>query len=126
MTLPAATLALVFFTAMAGRIGDFKVLPAWPQLAENFEFAAGKVQDRIEPFIFLGGIVVERSRHVIAGSVLGCVVGAGIGATATAGLGFLTGGIALAGVPPASMVGCGIGGLGGAAFGYPLDSYAWE
>lgn len=124
--LMAATLALVFFTGIAGRIADFTVLPAWPQIARSVEFAVGKMQDRIEPMIFLGGIVVERSRHMIAGGAMGCVVGAGIGATAAAGLGLLTGGVALAGVPVAATVGCGIGGLGGAAFGYPLDSYAWE
>jgi len=32
----------------------------------------------------------------------------------------------LAAVPPAAVVSCGIGAASGAAFGYPLDSWALE
>lgn len=122
----AAALALVFFAGLESRVADFALLRLWPQVAQNVDAAAGRIQDRIEPVIVLGGIVVERSRHIIAGAVMGCAVGAGVGATAAVGLGLFTGGITLAGVPAASAVGCGIGGLGGASFGYPLDRYAWD
>jgi hypothetical protein len=124
--LMAATLALVFFTGIAGRIADLTVAPVWPRAAENVESVAGSIQDRVEPAIFLGGIVIDRSRHIIAGGVMGCIAGAGIGATATAAVGLVTGGVALAALPAASAAGCGIGGLGGAAFGYPLDAYSWD
>jgi hypothetical protein len=90
------------------------------------EQAANQAQDYFEPIVVRGGVTVERSRHTIVGSTIGCAVGAAAGATAIAGLGAVTGGVGFAGLSLAVAVGCSIGGFGGAAVGYPLDAYGWE
>ena len=82
------------------------------------------VRVRVEPAIFIGGVIVSRSRHVIAGAAMGCVAGGTLGAGGAAVLGLVSGGVGFATVPFAGMVGCVAGGIGGAAFGYPLDTWA--
>jgi hypothetical protein len=78
----------------------------------------------VEPALFLGGIVVSRNRHVIAGAVMGCGAGAVLGAGAATALAVATGGIGLAALPPVAGAGCVIGAAAGIAVGYPLDNWA--
>jgi hypothetical protein len=85
--------------------------------------AAGEIHDRSEHAIYLGGIVLERNRHVVVGGALGCVAGAAIGAGGAALIGVFTAGAGFAAIPAASAAGCGALGLSGAAIGYPLDDY---
>jgi hypothetical protein len=74
-----------------------------------------------EKAIVLGGILVYRNRHTIAGAGLGCAAGAMLGMTSVAAAGAVTGGAALAGTPQAVALGCGAGAAAGAALGYPMD-----
>ena len=122
----AVTLAVILLCAVDGQVADRAVRDFGPGVTDMAELAAHRAQDRIEPIIVRGGITVERSRHTIVGGVIGCAAGVAAGATVIAGLGFLTGGAAFAGVSLASAIGCSVGGFGGAAIGYPLDAYAWE
>jgi hypothetical protein len=125
---PALLVAIfiALMVGMAGRVADLVFFHNQSVVAVTMERAAGKVQDRVEPAIMLGGILIERTRHMIAGATLGCAVGAGIGATVAAGAAVLTGGVASVAIPTAATVGCGLGAPIGASFGYPLDSYNWE
>lgn len=83
-----------------------------------------EIRVRVEPAIFIGGVIVSRSRHVIAGAAMGCVAGGTIGAGGAAIVGLTTGGIGFAAVPFAGAIGCVAGGVTGGAFGYPLDAWA--
>ena len=74
-----------------------------------------------EKAIVLGGVLVYRNRHTIAGAGLGCAAGAMLGMTSVAAAGAVTGGAALAGTPQAVALGCGAGAAAGAALGYPMD-----
>jgi hypothetical protein len=84
------------------------------------------LEDRAEHVIIIGGIVLERNRHLAAGSVIGCTVGAGFGAGAAGVLAFATGGAALAAIPAASALGCAVFGAAGGMFGAPLDDYQMD
>lgn len=83
----------------------------------------GVAEDSAEHAIYIGGILLERNRHVVAGAVLGCVAGAGIGAGAAAVVGVFTAGVGFAAIPAAAAAGCGLAGFGGGAMGWPLDNY---
>ena len=83
-----------------------------------------EIRVRVEPAIFIGGVIVSRSRHVIAGTAMGCVAGGAIGAGGAAVIGLTTGGIGFAAVPFAGAIGCVAGGVTGGAFGYPMDAWA--
>ena len=83
----------------------------------------GVAQDGAEHAIYIGGILLERNRHVVVGAVLGCVAGAGIGAGAAAVVGVFTAGAGFAAIPAAAAAGCGLAGFGGGALGWPLDDY---
>ena len=85
--------------------------------------AIGGVETNAEHAIIIGGILLERNRHLAVGGAMGCTLGAGFGAAAGAGLGLLTGGIGFVSVPAATAVGCGLFGAAGAALGSPLDDY---
>lgn len=85
--------------------------------------AAGEIHDQSEHAIYLGGIVLERNRHIVVGSASGCVAGAALGASGAALIGVFTAGAGFAAIPAASAAGCGVLGLSGAAIGYPLDDY---
>jgi hypothetical protein len=74
-----------------------------------------------EQAIVAGGVLLYRHRHAVAGAALGCMAGTMAATTVTVGAGFATGGAALAGTAPALALGCGLGALGGAAMGQPLD-----
>ncbi|MGO8918307.1 MAG: hypothetical protein ACLQJR_20600 [Stellaceae bacterium] len=79
---------------------------------------------QVEPAIFIGGLVVSRNRHIIAGAAMGCATGAATGAGAAALAGVLTGGLGWAAIPPAAGIGCLVGAGAGVAVAYPLDSWA--
>ena len=80
------------------------------------------LREETQKAIVLGGVLMYRHRHAVAGATLGCVIGSMAGATTAAGAGLATGGAALAGVAPAAALGCGLGALSGAAIGQPLDN----
>jgi hypothetical protein len=111
---------------MGGRVADLVLFHNGSATAVAVERVVGKIQDRVEPAIMLGGVLLERTRHMIAGGALGCAAGAGIGVTVAGGAALLTGGAAALAIPTAATVGCGLGAPIGAAFGYPLDGYNWE
>lgn len=75
-----------------------------------------------ERAVVVGGIVLYRYRHTVAGGVIGCAAGAALGATASTGVGVATGGAALPAVGPATALGCGAGAAYGVSLGYPLDT----
>jgi hypothetical protein len=98
---------------------------ASPDVLRESMTAAQAAQQRFleqaERAIVVGGVLLYRHRHAVAGAAIGCVVGS-VAATSTAiGAGLATGGAALAGAGPAAALGCGLGALGGAALGHPLD-----
>lgn len=82
-----------------------------------------RLQRNVEPAIVIGGILLERSRHTIAGAAMGCVSGAAMGAMTALGAGAVSGGVAIVGLPVAAALGCGIGGAIGMSMGSPLDQY---
>jgi hypothetical protein len=124
LLLVAISVALLLGTA--GRIADLIFFHNGSVAAATVERVVGKIQDRIEPAIMLGGILLERTRHMIAGGTLGCAAGAGVAVTVAGGAALLTGGAAGLAIPTAAAIGCGLGAPIGAAFGYPLDGYNWE
>jgi hypothetical protein len=88
--------------------------------------AMDAIRDRLEPAVYIGGLLVSRSRHVIAGAVMGCSSGAAMGAGGAAAVGLVTGGAGFAAIPLTAGIGCVAGGAMGVALGYPLDAWALE
>ena len=88
---------------------------------EKMRPAIEEFVDGAERAIELGGIVIYRNRHTLAGAILGCAAGATAGSVSGLAAGLATGGGALAATPAAAALGCGIGGAAGAALGRPLD-----
>lgn len=121
----AAVFAVLLLGA-AGRVADLVLFPNQSVVAATVERMVGKVQDRVEPAIMVGGVLLERTRHMIAGGTLGCVAGAGVAVTVAGAAALLTGGAAAVTLPTAASIGCGLGAPIGAAFGYPLDGYNWD
>lgn len=117
-----AILALAALTPPA----EHAVVRGALSVTHTSERAVERLRADAEPLVFLGGLVVSRNRHVIAGAVMGCGAGAAIGASGAGLFGLVTGGAGLAAVPPAAAIGCVIGGAGGIATGYPLDNWALE
>lgn len=117
-------LAAAFFIlalTLAG-IGSHGAQPVPPGMS-RLDFTLERMQRSVEPAIYVGGIFVSRSRNTIAAGVMGCAAGAGTGAAIAGGLSLVSGGLALPSVPLAGALGCGIGALGGAALGWPLDDF---
>ena len=79
------------------------------------------IEDMAERAIILGGVVLYRYRHTVAGIGLGCAAGAMLGATSAVAAGAATSGAALVVTPEAIALGCTAGAAAGAALGYPLD-----
>jgi hypothetical protein len=77
---------------------------------------------KAEQAIVVGGVLLYRHRHAVAGAALGCVAGSMLATTTTLGAGLATGGAALTTTAPAAAVGCGLGALGGAAIGQQMDN----
>jgi hypothetical protein len=99
---------------------------AWSDVLQDGIAAAQTAQhtilERAEQAIVVGGVLLYRHRHAVAGAAIGCVAGSMAAATTALGAGLATGGAALAGTGPAAALGCGLGALGGAALGHPLDN----
>lgn len=98
---------------------------AWSDVVRDGMSAARSTEQTLrvqaEQAIVAGGVLLYRHRHAVAGAALGCMAGSMAATTATLGAGVATGGAALAGAAPALALGCGLGALGGAALGQPLD-----
>ncbi len=123
MTRAGLALLVALWVTIAG--GRAEAATDWSEvLADGMAAARAAEQtlrERTEQAIVAGGVVLYRHRHAIAGAALGCMAGTMAATTATVGAGLATGGAALAGTAPALALGCGIGALGGAAIGRPLD-----
>jgi hypothetical protein len=98
---------------------------AWPEtLQQGLNAVRTAEQDLLEQArraIVVGGVVIYRHRHAVAGAAMGCVAGSMAATTLSLGAGLASGGAALAGTAPAAALGCGLGAIGGAALGQPLD-----
>ena len=122
----APLVALVLGLAVLMQISDRMLLRAIMGASQVAESSLQTARETVEPAIFIGGLYVSRSRHVIAGAGLGCTAGAILGAGSAAALGLVTAGAGLAAVPTAAAIGCLSGGGIGVALGYPLDTWALE
>ena len=122
----APLVALVLGLAVLTQISDRMLLRAFHGAGNAVEISLQAARDGVEPALFIGGVYVSRSRHLIAGAGLGCAVGAVLGAGSAVALGLVTAGAGFVGVPTAAALGCLSGGAIGAAFGYPLDTWALE
>jgi hypothetical protein len=80
------------------------------------------LREKTEQAIVLGGVLLYRHRHAVAGAALGCVAGSLAATTTTLGAGLATGGASLTTTAPAAVLGCGLGALAGAALGQRLDN----
>ena len=80
------------------------------------------LREQAEQAIVIGGVLLYRHRHAVAGAALGCVAGSLAATTTTLGAGLATGGASLTTAAPAAALGCGLGALGGAAIGQRLDN----
>jgi|SRR5689334_16716816 hypothetical protein len=118
--------ALLLAVALLTQISDRMLLRAISGAGQFAESSFQAARETVEPAIFIGGLFVSRSRHVIAGAGLGCTAGAILGAGSAAALGLITAGAGFAAIPTAAAIGCLSGGGIGAALGYPLDSWALE
>jgi hypothetical protein len=123
MSRAGLALAAVLWLTLAG--GRAEAATSWSEMLDQGVAAARAAEQTLraeaERAIVVGGVVLYRHRHAIAGAALGCMAGTMAATTATVGAGLATGGAALAGTAPALALGCGIGALGGAAMGQPLD-----
>ena len=79
------------------------------------------LREKAEQAIVVGGVLLYRHRHAVAGAALGCVAGSVAATTTTLGAGLATGGASLTTTAPAAALGCGLGALRGAAIGQRLD-----
>jgi hypothetical protein len=121
-----ATVFAVLLLGIAGRFADMVFFDNAAAPFRSVERLVHKFQYRVEPAIMVGGIVLERTRHMVAGATLGCATGAGIGVTLAGGAALITGGAAGLTIPTAVSIGCALGTTIGGAFGYPLDRYNWD
>jgi hypothetical protein len=112
-------IAVVLALALTSVLGPKLLVRAANKTAD----AIRDLPSAVEPAVFAGGIVVSRSRHAIAGGIMGCGAGAGVGAGSAAVFGMASGGLGMAAVPAAAAIGCGVGAAGGIAVGYPLDEW---
>ncbi len=121
---PLIVLMLAVGLALGSVIGERAIRRGLHRAAGAGATLTDAVRLRVEPAIFAGGLVVSRSRHIIAGSAMGCAAGAAVGVGTAAVAGIVTGGLGWATLPSAAAIGCVIGAAGGFAIAYPLDSWA--
>ena len=118
---PCLLLAALLMMVAPGRADA-----AWSDVVQEGLEAARATQQTLrenaEQAIVLGGVLLYRHRHAVAGAALGCVAGSVAATTTTLGAGLATGGAALSTTAPAAALGCGLGALGGAALGQQLDN----
>jgi hypothetical protein len=118
--------ACLLVAALAWLAAPERAEAGWSDVLQEGLSAALSTQQALraetEKAIVIGGVLLYRHRHAVAGAALGCVIGSMAGATTAAGAGLATAGGALAAVAPAAALGCGLGALSGAAVGQPLDN----
>jgi hypothetical protein len=126
MDRPARQLsAWLLFAALSVAAAPARADAAWSEVVRDGMAAARAAEQTLrenaEQAIVLGGVLLYRHRHAVAGAALGCAAGS-VAATATMlGAGLATGGAALTTGAPAAVLGCGLGALGGATLGQQLD-----
>jgi Tfp pilus assembly protein PilV len=98
---------------------------AWSDILQDGMDAARATEQALrqkaEQAIVIGGVLLYRHRHAVAGAALGCVAGSVAATTTTLGAALASGGASLTTTAPAAALGCGLGALGGAAIGRQLD-----
>ena len=118
--------ALALLTALGLMLAGGRAEAAWSDVLRDGLSAARAAEHTVrttaEQAIVAGGVLLYRHRHAVAGAALGCMAGSMAATTVTVGAGLASGGAALAGAAPALALGCGLGALGGAALGHPLDN----
>jgi hypothetical protein len=117
--------SLGLLAGLAVAVASGRAEAAWPEgLQEGLSAARAVEQDLLDEArraIVIGGVVLYRHRHAVAGAAMGCVAGSMAATTLSLGAGLATGGAALVGTGPAAALGCGLGALGGGVLGQPLD-----
>jgi hypothetical protein len=121
-----AALAIGLLAATPLRLPDSHRTAPKSALAGYPSHVVASAEAHAEHAIILGGILIERNRHLAAGSVIGCTIGAGFGAGLTTAAALVTGGVAFAALPTASVLGCAVFGAAGAVLGGPLDDYQMD
>ncbi len=123
-----ARLGLQSFGLLAGlavALASGRAEAAWSTTLQDGLRAARiteqKLLDEARRAIVIGGVVLYRHRHAVAGAAMGCVAGSMAATTLSLGAGLATGGAALAGTAPAAALGCGLGAVAGGVLGQPLD-----
>jgi hypothetical protein len=112
--------------AMSLAAAPVRAEPAWIDVLrdglETGRTAQQQLLEQAEQAIVVGGVLLYRHRHAVAGAALGCVAGSMVATTTTLSAGLATGGAALTTAAPAAALGCGLGALGGVAIGQRLDN----
>lgn len=124
--LPAGTLAVALAAVIPLPLPAASFAGANVPASGTISHALARAEDRAQHTIMIGGILLERHRHLAVGGTMGCGIGAGLGAGAGVALGLVTGGVGLAAVPVASAIGCSLAGFAGASLGAPLDNYQMD
>src|SRR5689334_10293476 len=68
----APLVALLLGLALLTPLSDRMLLRAFSGAGQMAETSLQAARDTVEPAIFIGGLYVSRSRHIIAGAGLGC------------------------------------------------------
>jgi hypothetical protein len=127
MTKPALCLrACLVIATLSLAAAPGRADAAWSDVLQDGMDAARAAEqtlrDKAEQAIVIGGVLLYRHRHAVAGAALGCVAGSVAATTTTFGAALASGGASLTATAPAAALGCGLGALGGAAMGQRLDS----
>ena len=131
MNKPALCLrACLLVATLSMAAGPGRADAAWPEVVQNGLDAARAAEqtlrEKTEQAIVLGGVLLVRHRHAVAGAALGCVAGSRAATPTALGAGLATGGASLTTTAPAAAIGCGLGALSGAAIGQRLDNVYQE
>jgi hypothetical protein len=117
--------SLGLLAGLAVALASGRAEAAWPEVWRDGLDAARVTEqnllDQARRAIVIGGVVLYRHRHAVAGAAMGCVAGSMAATTLSLGAGLASGGAALAGTAPAAALGCGLGALAGGVLGQPLD-----
>jgi hypothetical protein len=118
MKLLAAAATLFVMTNSAAQAAEDAPSPGRWEMVRS---AVVEATIAAEHAIMVGGVVIYRNRHMIAGAVLGCAAGSALATAPTLVLALPTAGGSLAAAPATAAIGCGVGGTSGAVLGYQLD-----
>jgi hypothetical protein len=125
MRFASCALACLLVVALCSRSAPVRAEAAWSDALHAGLNAVRSTEQTLrattERAIVIGGVLLYRHRHMVAGAALGCVAGSVAGATTAAGAGLATAGASVTAIAPAAALGCGLGALTGAAIGRPLD-----